>query len=81
MQRYTVVLYPELEEGGYSVLVPLLPGCVTQGETVDEALANAREAIELHVRGMEEDDDYIPVEDVPLIVATVEVRSCQEVSA
>lgn len=35
----------EAEEGGYWVEVPALPGCVSQGETLDEALANVREAI------------------------------------
>jgi antitoxin HicB len=42
---YTVHLEPA-EEGGYVVTVPALPGCVTQGETYEEALAMAREAIE-----------------------------------
>ena len=44
-RHYTVVLLPEPEEGGYSVLVPALPGCVTQGETVEECLALAQDAI------------------------------------
>jgi predicted RNase H-like HicB family nuclease len=34
------------DEGGYWVKVPALPGCVTQGETLEEALTNAKEAIE-----------------------------------
>ncbi len=42
--RYTVLLYPD--EGVYSVVVPALPGCVTWGHTVDEALTMARDAIE-----------------------------------
>ena len=44
--KLKVVLHPE-EEGGYSVEVPALPGCVTQAETLDELKANLREAIEL----------------------------------
>jgi predicted RNase H-like HicB family nuclease len=47
--KLTVVLYPELEAGGYSVEVPALPGCFTQGDTLEEALANAREAIECYL--------------------------------
>ena len=43
--RYTVILLPE-EEGGFSVSCPALPGCVSQGETKEEALANIREAAE-----------------------------------
>ena len=44
-RRYTVVLEPDVEEGGYSVTVPALPGCVTEGDTVEEALENAQDAI------------------------------------
>lgn len=44
--RFAVLLEPD-EEGGFTVLVPSLPGVVTQGETVDEALENARDAIGL----------------------------------
>jgi predicted RNase H-like HicB family nuclease len=46
--EYPVRLIPE-KEGGYSVVVPGLPGCVSQGETRDEALANIEEAIELYL--------------------------------
>ena len=41
-----VVIEPQ-EEGGYTVFVPTLPGCVSQGETTEEAIANIREAIGL----------------------------------
>ena len=37
MRRYTVVLIPDLEDGGYVVTVPALPGCVTEGGTFQEA--------------------------------------------
>ena len=43
-----VVLEPS-DEGGYTVLVPSLPGCISEGETLDEAIANIREAIELYL--------------------------------
>ena len=39
------ILVHEAEEGGYWAEVPALPGCVTQGETMDELLANMREAV------------------------------------
>ena len=48
---YQINLIPE-QEGGYTVLVPLLPGCVSYGVTVEEATANAREAIELHLENL-----------------------------
>ena len=44
-RQYTIVLIPEPEDGGYSVIVPALPGCVTQGETPEEAVAMAQDAI------------------------------------
>ena len=49
--NYRILLRRE-PEGGYTVTVPTLPGCVTFGETVDEAIAMAREAIEVYVEGM-----------------------------
>jgi predicted RNase H-like HicB family nuclease len=49
--RFTVVLIPDVESGGYTVLVPALPGCVTDGETIDVAIANAKEAISLYIEG------------------------------
>jgi predicted RNase H-like HicB family nuclease len=48
-------LLPE-EEGGYSVFVPLFPSCTTQGETAEEALNNAKEALELLLEEPTEDD-------------------------
>jgi predicted RNase H-like HicB family nuclease len=45
---FKVVLYTE-EEGGYSVEVPALPGCFSQGDTLEEALANIKEAIECYL--------------------------------
>ena len=43
-----VILEPA-EEGGYTVYVPSLPGCISEGETEEEALANIKEAIELYL--------------------------------
>ena len=46
--KLQVVLEPS-EEGGYTVYVPSLPGCVSEGDTEEEALVNIREAIELYL--------------------------------
>ena len=46
--EYSVVVH-QAEEGGFWVEVPALPGCYSQGETVDEALGNVREAIALYL--------------------------------
>jgi predicted RNase H-like HicB family nuclease len=73
MSRYTVVLLPEPEEGGFSVVVPALLGCLTQGETVEEALSNAREAIQLHQGALARHGEPLPTEHAPAQMATVEV--------
>ena len=59
--RYTVVLEQE-PDGGYVVTVPALPGCVSQGDTRSDALANIREAIELYLEGCRDAGDPIPTE-------------------
>ena len=46
------------DEGGYTAHVPALPGCISEGDTRDEALANIREAIELYIEPVEDDEEY-----------------------
>ena len=43
------IVLDEQEEGGYTVYVPALPGCISEGETVEEAIKNIKEAIELYL--------------------------------
>jgi len=52
--KLEVVLEPS-DEGGYTAYVPSLPGCISEGETREEALANIREAIELYLEPVEDD--------------------------
>ncbi len=52
--RFKVILEPD-EEGGYTVYVPTLPGCISEGDTIEEALANIKEAIELYLEPADED--------------------------
>ncbi len=58
--KLKVVLEPS-EDSGYTVYVPSLPGCISEGDTIEEALANIREAIELYLEPVE--DDWVFVED------------------
>ena len=60
--RYTAVFERE-SDGGYVVTVPALPGCVSQGDSRDEALANIREAILAYIEALRKVGDPIP-EDV-----------------
>jgi antitoxin HicB len=59
--RYTVVLEQE-PDGGYVATVPALPGCVSQGDTRNEAVDNIREAIELYIEDCRDAGDPIPTE-------------------
>lgn len=54
-----VVLEPS-DEGGYTAIVPSLPGCISEGGTKDEALKNIREAIELYLEEVEDDSVINP---------------------
>lgn len=53
----TVVLEPS-DEGGFTVYVPGLPGCISEGESRDEALSNIKEAILLYVEPIEDDTSF-----------------------
>lgn len=57
--NYPVVLHKD-KRSAYGVTVPDLPGCFSAGASIDEALANAKEAIELHLEGIVEDGEAIP---------------------
>jgi antitoxin HicB len=61
MRTYTIVLDPD-PDGGYTVTVPALPGCITQGESVDECLTRAQEAIELYLEDLRASGEPIPEE-------------------
>jgi predicted RNase H-like HicB family nuclease len=55
--KLRIVLEPS-EEGGYTVLVPSLPGCLSEGDTREDALKNIREAIELYLEPVEDDTSF-----------------------
>ena len=73
-RKYTIVLEPE-EGGGYMVTVPTLPGCFTQGSTVEEAMERAAEAISVHIAGLEADGQPVPEEEEPPRMVTVTVAA------
>lgn len=59
MYTYKIHLHKE-EEGGYTVIVPTLPGCITYGENVDDAVAMAKEAITLYIEELKDSGELIP---------------------
>ena len=60
--RYTILLHPDEEQGGYTVTVPSLPGCITEGDTIEEAIAMAKEAIQLYIESLVADGEPVPEE-------------------
>ncbi len=64
---FKVFLERDAEDGGYVVVCPSLPGCYSQGETVEEALANIREAIELCLEEMADKGEELPNPSTMLI--------------
>ena len=66
-RHYRIVLTPAPAEegGGYTVTVPALPGCVTEGDTLEEAIAMARDAIEGYIESLRKHGEPIP-EDEPV---------------
>ncbi|MBI2836170.1 MAG: type II toxin-antitoxin system HicB family antitoxin [Chloroflexi bacterium] len=57
--RFKVILEAQ-EDGGYTAIVPSLPGCVSQGDTTEEAMANIKEAIELYLESLKERNLPLP---------------------
>ena len=66
MREYTVILDPDDDGHGYTVLVPALPGCITQGRTRTEALEHAKEAIAAYIASLEADGETAPEERQPI---------------
>lgn len=62
---YRILLRKE-PEGGYTVVVPSLPGCVTYGDTIEEAVRMAKEAIELYIGSLRDHHEEIPTEEETL---------------
>ena len=57
--KLRVVLEPS-DEGGFTVTVPALPGCISEGDTREEAIRNIREAIDLYLESVEDDASFGP---------------------
>ncbi len=66
--RYNIMLRPE-PEGGYTALVPALPGCVTYGRTLEEARKMARDAISGYIESLKKHKDVIPTDDDTLVAS------------
>ena len=69
--RYFTLIVEREPDRGYHAFCPALKGCHTQGETLEEVLENAREAVELYVESLKAHGEEVPVEDI--LIKPVEV--------
>ncbi len=60
----TRVVLEKSPEGGYTAVVPSLPGCISEGDNRKEALKNIREAIELYLEPIADDDFFSPISEI-----------------
>lgn len=72
IMKFTVILSPEAE-GGYSVICPAIPGCVSQGNSLEETLANIREAILLCLEVRKDESLPLPVETPEVVAGEIHV--------
>lgn len=72
--EYTAIFEPA-EEGGYVVSVPALPGCVTQGETFEQASIMVKDAIDGYLSVLKEEGEDIPQERSEMVITKVSVNN------
>jgi len=71
--KYDVV-FEEQPEGGYTALVPSLPGCISEGDTFEEAKKNISDAIKLYLEDMEADGEEISEDKGSVFVGQIEIN-------
>jgi antitoxin HicB len=70
--KYTAIFEPA-EEGGYVVSVPSLPGCITEGDTLGEAIEMVKDAILAYIASLKEHHQPVPEEKDPSFVKIIDV--------
>jgi predicted RNase H-like HicB family nuclease len=72
MVKFTVILERE-EDGGYHAFIPALPGCHSQGDNLEEATNNIREAMEAYIESLKSRGEPVPKEDI--LITPIEVAA------
>lgn len=72
--EYTAIFEPA-EEGGYVVSIPALPGCATQGETFEEAVASIKDATKGYLEVLKEEGEDIPQEKPDVVITKLTIAS------
>jgi antitoxin HicB len=75
LKRYTIILEPDAEEGGYTVIVPALPGCITQGESIQQCIEVAKEAISGYIESLIMTGEPVPEETERPQMITIDVAA------
>ena len=70
--KYTAIFEPA-EEGGYVVYVPALPGCVTEGDTLEKSMEMVKDAIIGYIASLKKHNEPIPEENGPSLVSVIDV--------
>ncbi|MFZ1019559.1 MAG: type II toxin-antitoxin system HicB family antitoxin [Minisyncoccia bacterium] len=73
--NYTAVFEPDQKDGGYTVTVPSLPGCISEGDNFEEALKNIKEATSLYLETMKENKTKIFQENFGIIITPIQVMA------
>lgn len=74
IHQYTAVFEPDTESGGFTVTIPTLPGCISEGDNFEQASKNIQEAASLYIETMQNENFDIPKQEKGIVIAPVEVR-------
>jgi predicted RNase H-like HicB family nuclease len=73
--NYTAVFEPDEKDGGYTVTIPNLPGCISEGDNFEEALKNIKEATSLYLEVMKENKTNFFQENLGVIITPIQVMA------
>ncbi len=72
--QYTAIFEPDEKAGGFTVTIPSLPGCISEGDTFEEALENIQEAAGLYIEVMQKRNFEVLKEEKGVVIAPVEIK-------
>lgn len=72
--QYTAIFEPDKRAGGFTVTIPSLPGCISEGDTFEEAAKNIEEAASLYLEVMKKSKEEIQEKDSGIIIAPIQVH-------
>lgn len=73
--QYTAIFEPDIKTGGFTVSIPSLPGCISEGDTFEEASNNIKEAASLYLEVMQKHKKKMLLDDSSVIVASIQIEA------